>query len=113
MLIQFLINNGTDAIIVSGTTGESPTLSSEEKLDLFHHSVEIVGNRIPVIAGTSTYHTKESIYLTKEAEQIGCDGIMVVTPYYNRSNLKCLYFHFFIITKNIKHLYMFSNFYTI
>lgn len=102
MLIQFLINNGTDAIIVSGTTGESPTLSSEEKLDLFHHSVEIVGNRIPVIAGTSTYHTKESIYLTKEAEQIGCDGIMAVTPYYNRPNQKGLYRHFSQLAKNTK-----------
>lgn len=102
MLIQFLINNGTDAIIVSGTTGESPTLSREEKLNLFHHSVEIVGNRIPVIAGTSTYHTKESIYLTKEAEQIGCDGIMAVTPYYNRPNQKGLYRHFSQLAKNTK-----------
>src|SRR5690625_2179903 len=74
----------------------------EEKLNLFHHSVEIVGNRIPVIAGTSTYHTKESIYLTKEAEQIGCDGIMAVTPYYNRPNQKGLYRHFSQLAKNTK-----------
>ena len=93
-LINFLIKNGSDAIVVSGTTGESPTLSMEEKLSLFEHTVKIVKGRIPVIAGTGTNNTKESVYLTEEAEKLGVNGIMAITPYYNRPNQKGLYVHF-------------------
>ena len=76
LLIDYLINNGTDALVVSGTTGESPTLTHEEKLALFKHVVSVVNKRIPVIAGTGNYNTKQSIELTKEAEKIGVDGIL-------------------------------------
>lgn len=93
-LVYYLMNNGTDAIIVTGTTGESPTLTMEEKIKLYEKTVKYVGGKIPVIAGTSTYSTKESIFLTKEAERVGVNGIMAVTPYYNRPNQAGLYQHF-------------------
>lgn len=93
-LLEHLINNGTDAVVVAGTTGESPTLSTEEKLELFSFVIKEVNGRIPVIAGTGTNNTKASIELTKEAEKLGADGIMLVAPYYNRPNQEGLYAHF-------------------
>lgn len=93
-LINYLIDNGTESLVVSGTTGESPTLSKEEKIALFEHVVKVVNKRIPVIAGTGSYNTYESIELTKKAEQIGVDGIMLVAPYYNKPNQEGLYQHF-------------------
>lgn len=93
-LINFLIENGTDSLVVAGTTGESPTLSKEEKLALFGHVVKVVDNRIPVIAGTGSNNTYATIELTKKAEQLGVDGIMVVAPYYNKPNQEGLYQHF-------------------
>jgi len=101
-LINHLINNGSDALIVSGTTGESATLTKEEKLKLYKKVVEIVENRIPVIAGTGTNNTKESIYLTQKAEELGVNGIMLVTPYYNRPSQKGIYNHFFKVAKATK-----------
>lgn len=93
-LINYLIENGTETVVVAGTTGESPTLSKEEKVALFEHVVKVVDRRIPVIAGTGSNNTYASIELTKKAEQLGVDGIMVVAPYYNKPNQEGLYQHF-------------------
>ena len=93
-LLDYLIDNGTDAVVVAGTTGESPTLSEDEKLALFEHVVNHVNGRIPVIAGTGCNHTKSSINLTKKAEALGVDGIMLVIPYYNKPSQAGLYEHF-------------------
>ncbi len=93
-LINYLIENGTDGLVVAGTTGESPTLSNEEKLELFKFVVEVVNKRIPVIAGTGSNNTRASISLTKAAEKTGVDGIMLVAPYYNKPSQEGLYQHF-------------------
>ena len=93
-LVNYLINNGTDSIVVSGTTGESPTLSTEEKIALLQHVVKVVDKRIPVIMGTGSNNTYASIELTKKAEQSGADAIMLVAPYYNKTNQEGLYQHF-------------------
>ncbi|MDT8858971.1 4-hydroxy-tetrahydrodipicolinate synthase [Alkalihalobacillus sp. MEB130] len=93
-LIDYLIANGTDAIVVSGTTGESPTLTTDEKLELFDVCVQHVNKRIPVIAGTGSNNTQASIELTKRAESIGVDGIMLVAPYYNKPSQEGMYEHF-------------------
>lgn len=93
-LINYLLANGTDGLVVSGTTGESPTLTEEEKVDLFRFAVKVVDGRVPVIAGTGSYNTKASIELTKSAENAGVDGIMLVVPYYNKPSQEGLYQHF-------------------
>lgn len=93
-LVNYLIENGTDSLVIAGTTGESPTLSKEEKLALFDHVVKTVKNRIPVVAGTGSNNTYASIELTKKAEQLGVDAIMLVAPYYNKPNQEGLYQHF-------------------
>lgn len=93
-LINYLIANGTDGLVVSGTTGESPTLTEEEKAQLFKFTVEVVNGRVPVIAGTGSYNTKASIELTKRAADAGVDGIMLVVPYYNKPSQEGLYQHF-------------------
>lgn len=93
-LVNHLIDNGTDSLVVAGTTGESPTLSKEEKIALFQHVVKVVDKRIPVIAGTGSNNTYATIELTKKAEQLGVDAIMIVAPYYNKPNQEGLYQHF-------------------
>ncbi|UCZ51670.1 4-hydroxy-tetrahydrodipicolinate synthase [Bacillus shivajii] len=93
-LIDYLIDHGSDAIVVGGTTGESPTLSSEEKLALYEHSVKAVNGRVPVIAGTGSNNTYASVEFTRKAEKTGIDGIMLVTPYYNKPSQEGLYAHF-------------------
>lgn len=93
-LIEHLITNGTDALVVAGTTGESPTLTSDEKVALFEHTVKVVAGRIPVIAGTGSNSTASSIELTKKAEGTGVDGIMLVAPYYNKPSQIGMYEHF-------------------
>ncbi|EQB37784.1 MULTISPECIES: 4-hydroxy-tetrahydrodipicolinate synthase [Virgibacillus] len=93
-LVNYLIANGSDALVVAGTTGESPTLTNEEKLALFKSVVKITNGRIPIIAGTGSNHTKASIELTKQAEQTGVDGIMLVTPYYSKPSQEGIYRHF-------------------
>jgi 4-hydroxy-tetrahydrodipicolinate synthase len=93
-LINYLINHGTDSLVVAGTTGESPTLTKEEKVALFRHVVKIVDGRIPVIAGTGSNNTHASIELTKKAEEAGVDAIMLVAPYYNKPSQEGLYLHF-------------------
>ncbi|MGI2328086.1 4-hydroxy-tetrahydrodipicolinate synthase [Planococcus sp. YIM B11945] len=94
ILIEHLIANGTDGFVVAGTTGESPTLSTEEKVELFKFVVEAVNGRIPVIAGTGSNNTRASIALTKQAEEAGVDGVMLVAPYYNKPSQEGLYQHF-------------------
>ncbi|MCM3123255.1 MULTISPECIES: 4-hydroxy-tetrahydrodipicolinate synthase [unclassified Mesobacillus] len=93
-LVNHLISNGTDSLVVAGTTGESPTLSKEEKIALFQHVVKVVDKRVPVIAGTGSNNTYATIELTKKAEEIGVDAIMIVAPYYNKPNQEGLYQHF-------------------
>ncbi|WCK52839.1 4-hydroxy-tetrahydrodipicolinate synthase [Aneurinibacillus sp. Ricciae_BoGa-3] len=93
-LVEHLISTGTTALVVGGTTGESPTLTSQEKLDLFSHVVNIVKGRIPVIAGTGSNNTQASIELTSKAVKTGVDGIMLVVPYYNKPSQEGLYQHF-------------------
>lgn len=100
VLIEHLIANGTNGLVVAGTTGESPTLTIEEKKELFSYVVKVVNGRVPVIAGTGTNNTKESIELTKYAEQVGTDGIMLVTPYYNKPSQEGLYQHFKTIAQS-------------
>lgn len=89
-----LVENGSDGLVIAGTTGESPTLSTEEKIRLFSTVVETVGGKATVIAGTGTNDTKKSIELTKEAEKTGVDGIMAVVPYYNKPPQEGLFQHF-------------------
>jgi 4-hydroxy-tetrahydrodipicolinate synthase len=93
-LASFLVENGSDGIVVCGTTGESPTLSDEEKLNLFRVAVDEVGDRATVIAGTGTYDTGHSARLTREATALGVDGILVVTPYYNKPPQRAIVAHF-------------------
>ncbi|GGM41581.1 4-hydroxy-tetrahydrodipicolinate synthase [Paraliobacillus quinghaiensis] len=93
-LIYHLITNGTDGLVITGTTGESPTLTKEEKLAFMQFVVKYVNNRVPVIAGTGSNNTHESIALTKQAETIGVDGVMLVTPYYNKPSQEGMYQHF-------------------
>ena len=92
--IEFQIEKGTDAIIVCGTTGEASTLSHEEHLDVIRYCVKCVNGRIPVVAGTGSNCTETAIYLSQEAEKAGVDGLLVVTPYYNKATQKGLYEHF-------------------
>lgn len=100
--IEFQIENGTDAIIVCGTTGEASTLSHEEHLDVISYCVKCVNGRIPVVAGTGSNCTETAVYLSQEAEKAGADGLLVVTPYYNKATQKGLYEHFKIIADSVK-----------
>jgi 4-hydroxy-tetrahydrodipicolinate synthase len=93
-LCAHLVDNGSDGLVVAGTTGESPTLSDEERLQLFAAAVETVGDRASVVAGTGTYSTAHSVHLTREAESIGVDGYLVVTPYYNKPPVRGIVAHF-------------------
>lgn len=99
-LVNHLIANGTDGLVVSGTTGESPTLSTEEKVELFKLVVETAAGRVPVIAGTGSNNTYASIALTRKAEEAGVDGIMLVVPYYNKPSQEGLYQHFKTIAES-------------
>jgi len=83
-LAAYLVDHGSDGLVVSGTTGESPTLSDAEKLELFAAAVDAVGDRATVVAGTGTYDTAHSAHLTEQADELGVDAFLVVTPYYNK-----------------------------
>ena len=83
-LIEWQIDQGTDAIIIAGTTGESSTLTMEEHSKVIKAAVEFAKHRVPVVAGSGSNCTREAIYLTQEAEEAGADGILAVTPYYNK-----------------------------
>ncbi|MDC2864634.1 MULTISPECIES: 4-hydroxy-tetrahydrodipicolinate synthase [unclassified Bacillus (in: firmicutes)] len=101
-LVNYLIDNGTTSIVVGGTTGESPTLTSEEKVALYHHVVSVVDKRVPVIAGTGSNNTHASVELTKKAEEVGVDAIMLVAPYYNKPSQEGMYQHFKMIAESTK-----------
>jgi 4-hydroxy-tetrahydrodipicolinate synthase len=93
-LASFLVDNGSDGLVVCGTTGESPTLSDEEKFALWETAVDLLGGRATVVAGTGTYDTAHSIRLTKKATEIGVDALLVVTPYYNKPPQRGIVEHF-------------------
>jgi len=93
-LATFLVDNGSDGVVVCGTTGESPTLSDKEKLLLFAAARDAVGDRATVIAGTGTYDTAHSVHLTQQAATLGVDGVLVVTPYYNKPPQRAIVRHF-------------------
>ncbi|NLM98248.1 MAG: 4-hydroxy-tetrahydrodipicolinate synthase, partial [Halanaerobiaceae bacterium] len=99
-LASYLVNNGSDCLVVLGTTGEVPTLKFEEKIELLETVLDEVGEKAAVIAGTGSYSTEDSIFMTKKAEEIGVDGIMLVTPYYNKPTQSGLYKHFAAIAAN-------------
>nr|WP_035340753.1 4-hydroxy-tetrahydrodipicolinate synthase [Halalkalibacter hemicellulosilyticus] len=93
-LLDHLIANGSDAIILAGTTGESPTLTYDEKVSLFKLAVDYTQKRVPIIAGTGTNNTRASIHLTEVATKLGVDGILLVSPYYNKPSQLGIYEHF-------------------
>ena len=100
-LIEFQIENGTDAIIVCGTTGEAATMSEKEHMDVVKFCIDKVAKRIPVIAGTGSNCTQTAIELSKEAQEYGADAVLSVTPYYNKATQGGLYEHFSAIAKAI------------
>ncbi|WP_127580720.1 4-hydroxy-tetrahydrodipicolinate synthase [Paenibacillus koleovorans] len=101
VLIDYLIEEQqSDALVISGTTGESPTLSDAEKLQLFEAAVKRANGRAKIIAGTGSNDTRHSIHLTREAEKLGVDGVLLVAPYYNRPSQEGLYQHFKAIAES-------------
>lgn len=101
-LIEEQIAGGTDALIICGTTGESSTLSHEEHLDVIRYAIEKVAKRIPVIAGTGSNCTETAVYLSQEAEKMGADALLLVTPYYNKATQKGLIKHFTTVAESVK-----------
>jgi len=99
-LVNYLIENGTDGLVVTGTTGESPTLTTEEKVELFKFVVKTAAGRVPVIAGTGSNNTRASIQLTRLAEEAGADGVLLVVPYYNKPSQEGLFQHFKAIAES-------------
>ncbi len=93
-LAQFLVDHGSDGLVVAGTTGESPTLSDDEKLELFAAAREAVGDRATIVAGTGTYDTRHSAHLTERAHELDVDGFLVVTPYYSKPPQRAIVRHF-------------------
>ena len=93
-LAEFLVDHGSDGLVVAGTTGESPTLTDQERLELFAAAVDAVGDRATVVAGTGTYDTAHSVHLTRETDELGVDGFLVVTPYYNKPPQRAIVRHF-------------------
>lgn len=100
-LIEFQIENGTDAIIVCGTTGESSTLTHEEHLDVIRYCIKAVNGRVPVVAGTGSNCTQTAVYLSREAEEAGADGLLLVSPYYNKATQNGLYAHFKAVADSV------------
>lgn len=101
-LIEFHIENNTDALIVCGTTGESATMTHEEKFSVFDYTVKKANGRIPVIAGTGTNNTKDAVEMSMMAEVIGVDGLLVVTPYYNKATQEGLITHYAEIASSVR-----------
>jgi 4-hydroxy-tetrahydrodipicolinate synthase len=93
-LASYLVENGSDGVVVTGTTGEAPTLTDEERFQLYEAAVAEVGDRATVIAGTGTYDTAHSIHLTQRADAIGVDGVLIVTPYYSKPTPRGIVEHF-------------------
>ncbi|MBL4938186.1 4-hydroxy-tetrahydrodipicolinate synthase [Clostridium sp. YIM B02515] len=100
-LLEWHIENGTDAIVACGTTGEASTMSEAERKETIKFTVDTVNKRIPVIAGTGTNNTEASIKMSQWAESIGVDGLLVITPYYNKTTQKGLIAHFGAISKSV------------
>lgn len=100
-LVDYQINNGTDAIVICGTTGEASTLTDEEHVEVIRHAVLAANKRVPVIAGTGSNDTAYSIFLSKEAEKVGADALLQVTPYYNRTSQEGLITHFKAIAESV------------
>ena len=101
-LIDFQIENGTDALVIAGTTGESSTLSEQEHVDVIRFAVEHTNHRVPVIAGTGSNATETAVMLSKEAEEAGADALLLVTPYYNKTTQRGLYVHYKTIAESVK-----------
>lgn len=101
-ILEEQIADGTDAVIICGTTGESSTMTHEEHLEAIKYTVDKVNKRIPVIAGTGSNCTETAIYLSKEAEQYGADGLLLVTPYYNKATQKGLIAHYTAVANAVK-----------
>lgn len=101
-LVEYHIENNTDALVVCGTTGEATTMSDDEQFAVIKYVVDKVNKRIPVIAGTGSNNTMHSVYLSQEAERLGVDGLLVITPYYNKANQKGLKLHFETIAKSVE-----------
>lgn len=100
-LLEDQIKNETDSIIITGTTGEASTLTEEEHLEVIRAAVSIVDGRIPVIAGTGSNCTSTAVYLSKKAQEAGADGLLIVTPYYNKATQKGLISHYTEIARNV------------
>lgn len=101
-LIEWHINQSTDAIVICGTTGEATTMTEQEKKDAIKFTVDVTNKRIPVIAGTGGNNTKTSIEMSLYAESVGVDGLLVITPYYNKTNVEGLLMHFKAINDAVK-----------
>ena len=101
-MLEFQINSGVKAVVLSGTTGESPTLSDKEKINIFKHAKSFSSNRIPIIAGTGTNSTEHAINLSKAAEDVGVDALLIVSPYYNKGNHDGLFRHFLAIAESVR-----------
>ena len=101
-LIDFQIENGTDALVIAGTTGESSTLSEQEHIEVIRFAVEHTAHRVPVIAGTGSNSTETAVMLSKEAEAAGADALLLVTPYYNKTTQRGLYVHYKTIADSVK-----------
>lgn len=100
-LIEFQISNGVDALIVCGTTGEASTMTMQEKIDTIRCAVECSNGRVPVIAGTGSNNTIQAIEMSKKAEELGVDGLLIVTPYYNKTTQEGLIAHYSAIAKAV------------
>ena len=101
-LLEEQIAGGTDSIVICGTTGEASTMTHEEHLSVIKYTCEVVNKRIPVVAGTGSNCTETAVFLSREAEKAGVDGVLVVTPYYNKATQKGLFEHFKIVAESIK-----------
>lgn len=99
-LAEWLINNGSDGLVVAGSTGEAATMSAEEKLELFRVVVNRINKRVPVIAGTGSNNTADSVKMTKMAEAMGVDGVLIVGPYYNKPTQEGFYQHFAAVAQS-------------
>ncbi|MBN1299158.1 MAG: 4-hydroxy-tetrahydrodipicolinate synthase [Actinobacteria bacterium] len=100
-LIEYLLENGSDSVLLAGTTGESPTLTDDEKIDLFTMGADKFGKKTKIIAGTGSYNTEHSVKLSKRAQKAGVDCLLLVTPYYNKPGQPGLYEHFSTIANSV------------
>ena len=101
-ILEEQIAGGTDAIVICGTTGEASTMSPEEHLSVIKYGCEVVKGRIPVVAGTGSNCTREAVYMSQKAEEVGADGVLLVSPYYNKATQNGLIAHFTTIAESIK-----------